>query len=168
MHIRKKEAERNENADLCGRCGGQCCKATPCTYFPSDFGEILTMDALLERIHAGKATLLRVEGCQSRVMTSRTRDHDGLDVISREEWVLNGRKIPYLRECALLTPTGCSLSLAERPSAGAMYVPRFICGVRSCYMPRVSVRESWDPYQPLLMQLEFQLLLERQTSSGRF
>ena len=163
MHI-KEVARKNENAVLCRECGGYCCKASPCKYYPDDFGIPRTFEAILEKIHSGKATLMRFEEGTTRILTSRTRDSDGgVDIIRKEEWVLNGGKMPFLRECALLTPTGCSLSLAERPSGGALFVPHFVDGVRKCYLPNVVDFEAEcldGCYQRLLLELEYHLLAE--------
>ena len=163
-----KEVKRIENAYLCGViCGGRCCKSVPCSYFPEDFGDPPTMETLLKKINSGRATLLRVEGYERRMMISRTRDRGVVDIISREEWILNGGKMAWLRECAFLTPQGCGMSLEDRPSAGAVFVPKFIEGTKHCYMP-ISVQSLWDPYQPLLAELEEYLLAEQQKSPGRF
>ncbi len=38
-----------QNKELCGACGGRCCKQAPGLYIPSDFGE--TEDEIFENLH---------------------------------------------------------------------------------------------------------------------
>lgn len=152
MYVKLK-VDKIEHAEVCRKCGGWCCRKTPCAYLPSDFGEVPTLEALAEKVEIGRATLLRLEGYEKRILTSKTLGRPGLDIIEYDEWYENRGRMEWLRICAFLTKTGCSLELGERPSGGAMFVPQYVHGVRACYMP-VGVTALWVPYQPLLKELE--------------
>ncbi len=135
------KVEKVENSSMCGGvCNGYCCRSVPCSYFPADFGETPTVESIAEKIRAGLATLLRVEGCSNRIMTAKILNRPEVDIVDWDEFDANEGRMSWLRECALLGDRGCTLGLDERPSGGAHYVPQFVHGTRQCYTgPRDSI-----------------------------
>jgi hypothetical protein len=105
----------NENADLCGPCGGQCCKSYPGAYHPAQFGP--NLEGVEQLLRAGKAAIDWWEG--------ELRDYEGTSYYLRAAIAgVNSVFHPaFGGSCAMLTETGCSLSWDVRPLDCRMLKP---------------------------------------------
>ena len=140
-----------EDKKICERCKGECCKKSGCYYSTDDFPD-LSMKALEEILKEGKTSIVAAIG------TKRTK---------------NGKKflVPYLylrarnmnrgvvdlislkSRCSLLTETGCSYTIEDRPSGGINLIPSRIKG--HCYPLRspLEIVEGWEKYQDTLAKM---------------
>lgn len=140
-----------EDKKICERCKGECCKKSGCDYSTDDFSD-LSMKALEEILKEGKTSIVAAIG------TKRTK---------------NGKKfiVPYLylrarnmnrgvvdlislkSRCSLLTETGCSYTIEDRPSGGINLIPSRIKG--HCYPLRspLEIVEGWEKYQDTLAKM---------------
>lgn len=137
----------NERPDLCGQCGGQCCKGMPGGVDPADLGAP-DVDALernvLALLRSGKWA---VDWWEGDVKPGGRMD-----------------SVPFLRpacrnapgrlrdpsrggECVLLTDAGCSLAFSDRPRGCRELEPRV--GFPKACFPHWSKRDqalAWRPY----------------------
>lgn len=147
---------RNERPDVCGPCGGACCKRGPGTALPEDFGRtprerleglreailtrryiIVALTPALHRVvhHEGAFAGFVKETYPRRLLYVRPRavDEEGLFSTKHEG------------TCSLLTPSGCGLAWEARPSGCRALVPNEekpgACG----YSPSLPVRE-WGAF----------------------
>lgn len=112
----------NENADLCSKCKGRCCKSLPGTVYPSELGATheAVRDGILVRLKTGVYSLDYWEG-----------DLDGEDTwpqiyFLRPSTVKSKGKTvdpSWGGQCVLLTKKGCPLLWAERPLGCRALVP---------------------------------------------
>lgn len=102
-----------EMPDVCGPCGGRCCKGIPGIYSPEDFGapNVEAMrDAIVKALASGRVVIdwWEDEGPEQPLTFYLRPAIAGL-----EEWMRhaawNGS------HCTFLTPSGCELSHDERP-----------------------------------------------------
>lgn len=101
-----------ENFDICGACGGICCKALPgCTY-PEDFGLPAT-DRLAAALSSGRWAIDWWEGDPRPEMHALDRAHFVRPAIKGSE--LRIRHPAYYGECTFLGATGCELAPDARP-----------------------------------------------------
>lgn len=128
----------NLQPDLCGPCGGACCKRGPGMCLPWDFAEPLRA-SLVEAFLSGKFRAMPYKGV---LLVSPRTVHSGAGVID-----------PTDGQCALLSATGCSLSAAQRPSQCRSLVPFYetvglMVGPR-CFDSRTENHyiNAWTPHQ---------------------
>jgi Fe-S-cluster containining protein len=127
-----------QDPKACSLCGGRCCKACGCPYFPEDFQE-LTFESLKKLIDSKKVEI------------------DSIIYLSGPYTPLPN-PVYYLRVankkeggCIHLTEKGCKLSYEERPTGGRLLVPHW----SGCYYlySKEEFIEKWLPYQELLEEL---------------
>ena len=108
--------ENNEDADVCGKCEGACCKVLPGCYHPSQFGP--SLEGVEELLRAGKAAIDWWEG--------ELAGYEGTSYYLRPA-TKSARRHPFDPswggECILLTPAGCPLSFEDRPLGCRMLKP---------------------------------------------
>ena len=110
-----------ENKELCSSCKGMCCKKSGCDYFVSDF-ERITKDEILKALLPGKISIVsafkksvingKVILTPFLYLRARNKDRDIVDLFSMK------------KTCSMLTDTGCSYSLEDRPGGGVNLIPK--------------------------------------------
>ncbi len=111
-----------ENKELCSKCGGRCCKKSGCDYFVSDF-KIIDKNTILKVLETGNVSI--VSAFKFEILAN------GKEVVvpilylrARNE----GRGVIDLfsmkKRCSMLTSTGCSYNLEQRPEGGVNLIPR--------------------------------------------
>lgn len=138
-----------ENKELCRECGGKCCKKSGCDYYPSDF-EVLNKSAVLELLKTGNVSIV------SALIFSKTKE--GKDVVSPFLYLRarnEDRDVIDLfsmkRQCSMLTPTGCSYDLENRPAGGVNLIPgKDIC---KPLLNQADELKKWTPYQNMLSKI---------------
>lgn len=173
---------QNETPDLCGPCGGECCKNMPGAYHPAQFGPDL--EGVYELLAAGKASIDWWEGD-----TVKYPDAAGELVkveIPHQGYFLRpaikpGRRTPpsalaslfgaddgdggvfdptYGGECVNLGPTGCALAYADRPLNCQALVANpdrdqeagVMCHVDPA-LNKPGLVVAWNPYAPKLREI---------------
>ena len=141
MHpIKLQIIANNENAALCGPCGGRCCKSVPGYTFPSDFGQ--TVEEMERQIIAALRT---GKFCVD------DDDEEGSNFIRpaliHEEGMIWGHMTKYGGACSLLTSSGCSLSFDKRPTMCRALKPG-ICAQQG--INNQDAIDAWRPYQDVI------------------
>lgn len=136
-----------ENKDICKSCGGVCCKKSGCDYYTSDFASLSYKD-ILKTLEGGNISIVstfmfkRLENNQL-VMTpllylrARNINRDVVDLLS------------FKTTCSMLTDTGCSYDLDNRPSGGVNLIPKEnkLCSPEN---DPALMMEEWLKYQKVL------------------
>jgi len=143
--------EKYENKEFCKNCGGYCCKKSGCDYWVSDFDD-KSYKGLLEVLSEGNISIvsfLNIQRLKNNKLVvvpflglrARNNDRDVVEFLS----IKTG--------CSMLTDSGCSYSLENRPSGGVNLIPgksRFDC--RPDKNP-VEEMKKWDSYQKVLRKI---------------
>lgn len=111
------------NYDMCKECGGVCCKENGCIYAPRDFKR-LDFSNLRKEIDKGNISISGqpIGGINGNGWTfflylrARNKDADIVDLFTKGG------------PCQMLTPEGCSLQEAKRPSFGLLVEPTKVGG----------------------------------------
>lgn len=137
-----------ENKELCSSCKGMCCKKSGCDYFVSDF-ERITKDEILKALLPGKISIVsafkksvingKVILTPFLYLRARNKDRDIVDLFSMK------------KTCSMLTDTGCSYSLEDRPGGGVNLIPKKN-GCKPLKDPIEEMRK-WEPYQGVLAKI---------------
>lgn len=137
-----------ENKELCSSCKGMCCKKSGCDYFVSDF-ERITKDEILKALLPGKISIVsafkksvingKVILTPFLYLRARNKDRDIVDLFSMK------------KTCSMLTDTGCSYSLEDRPGGGVNLIPKKN-GCKHLKDPIEEMRK-WEPYQGVLAKI---------------
>ncbi len=107
-----------EDKNICAKCGGACCKKSGCGYLVSDFPSFTYPD-IKAKIDEGNISIKAVLYKKSindklkkiLVLKARSIDKGIVDLFSASS------------QCKMLTAKGCSYSLEDRPSLGAILKP---------------------------------------------
>lgn len=144
-------AQNNEDREICGKCGGGCCKRSPGIFSPGDVGAPV-VGTMRERIHA----LLTSGIGQLDWWEGDPRDgHEELGRCLFLRAAILGEDRIYSPSwggcCAMLKDAGCSLPFGERPANCRELVPR---ESGRCHLPKEfskrAMSASWAPYQTML------------------
>ncbi len=113
--------EELENKELCKSCGGKCCKAGGCLWFPSDF-KTITLDSIDELLKDGSSMIV---GTPNVVENRGKFSIVGVSLSLRARNVGKGPidLISLPTQCASLTEAGCKFDFEHRPSGGKHYIP---------------------------------------------
>ena len=134
-----ENSEPCTNSSICTKCGGACCKTTPCGMLPHDIGDQISVESVVNALNSGKYMIyLDVKKPKDIIIpTMAAKQTD------------EGRiKLNFLRKkCALLTLTGCPLSKLERPSMGLSYIPGTPC---KQLVSNQALSRSWMTYRHLM------------------
>ena len=129
-----------ENKELCSSCKGMCCKKSGCDYFVSDF-ERITKDEILKALLPGKISI--VSAFKKSVINGK--------VILTPFLYLRARNKDRDIVDSMLTDTGCSYSLEDRPGGGVNLIPKKN-GCKPLKDPIEEMRK-WEPYQGVLAKI---------------
>lgn len=140
---------KNQNASICSKCRGSCCKRGGCYFSPEDFKEI-SFEYLETQLGKGYISInLQNDSIfypDTYILKVRDR---GVGIVD------TGYRNSEYSPCSLLTDNGCKLSYEERPSGGKLYIPEYENGFYHCYT-NYKIRDccnEWFPYQEILVQL---------------
>lgn len=137
-----------ENKELCANCG-MCCIKCGCDYFPPDFEkiDIETVERILDDGRTSIIAYLIFKEIKGKLIIDpmlylRARN------IYRPEIDLLSLKT----SCASLEDDGCHFSIEERPSGGALLIPR---PNLECYyeIDRDAEMQKWQKYQKVLQRV---------------
>lgn len=151
-HYDKPDNEdKNCNYELCGECGGRCCKRCGCSFSPDDF-EDLSFDGLLKEIEKGYITLELIDGdpfcIEGMIWLVRMRNLNGPIVESH----VYGRE---RNGCIVLKKNGCPFDYQHRPAGGRLLIPGAKGFEKDCHGPygtEEALRE-WKAHQKVLVKL---------------
>lgn len=137
-----------EDKKLCASCG-KCCIKCGCDYFPSDF-EKIDIESIENVLDEGRTSVIaylifkEINGklIIEPMLYLRARN------IYRPEIDLLSLKTA----CASLESNGCHFSIEERPSGGALMIPR---PNLECYyeIDRDAEMQKWQKYQKVLQRV---------------
>lgn len=138
---------QNQNAELCAKCGGHCCKRCGCFFSPDDFA-VLNYEALEREIEKGYITIEKVDLSEiyeeGFAYVVRARNTNGP--------IIENRLVRPGGPCMMLTEHGCALDYEHRPTGGRLLIPRENGNCYAKYSTEHAIRE-WLNYQPLLEEL---------------
>ncbi len=135
-----------ENAELCSKCSGKCCKTHAGRAIPEDFGSTRAeSEAGLK--HAFETKMWAIEPFLGTLAVRPA--HVGNAKLYDEYYDLNCR-------CVFLRQNGCVLPFEKRPYTCRMLKPDEVSWHMSChtsYEDSVFVREAWNEYQDFLKEV---------------
>lgn len=128
--------------EICGPCGGACCKTYPGIARPDDVGapdRASMIPRIVSLLRSGKWAIDWWAGDGVRFLRPAMVGHEG-----------QHRHGGWRGQCALLTPTGCSLEHDDRPFGCRLLEPNTAHG--SACMPKGGPDKraqvfAWQPYQ---------------------
>ena len=142
--------ERVENREICGKCGGKCCKKSGCDYSTKDFDD-LSINAIYNKLEEGNISIVsflnfnrlpngRMTCTPFLYLRARNTGRDIVDLLS------------FKKQCSMLREDGCTYSVNDRPSGGINLVPSTDGPCRPAVNPFEIVKE-WEAYQKPLSRL---------------
>lgn len=103
----------------CIKCGGACCKSSPCTLSPREFLDIEDLDYMKSILDLGVLSIFPLN-IRGDIFAIRARGLKDLDTI------VTGYIAGYnYNECILLGSKGCVLDYTTRPTEGLLLIPKF-------------------------------------------
>lgn len=138
---------KNENIEICQKCGGYCCKKSGCDYVPEDFSEI-SLNYLLSKLEEGYISIVSAQDFKRLpsgqivntpflYLRARNKNRPIVDLLSMKT------------TCASLTENGCNFTYEERPTGGKNLTP-VDNGI--CYPKEnpIELVKRWAKYQEVL------------------
>lgn len=141
--------EKNENLDICKKCGGLCCKKSGCDLWIEDIDD-KTQKGILNLLATEKYSIValmnfnrskgKVYNVPFLYLRARNKNRDIVDLLSMKTTCMN------------LTDTGCSFSYEDRPSGGKNLTPSDdgMCTPKINPLDKIML---WAPYQNLLAKI---------------
>jgi len=138
--------EKNENLDICKKCGGMCCKKSGCDLWLDDI-EDKTLKGVLQLLASEKYSIVAlmnfkmINGKMCNMpflyLRARNKGRDIIDLLSMKT------------TCVNLTSDGCAFSYEDRPSGGKNLTPgdNGNCSPRENPLDKIKL---YEPYQNLL------------------
>lgn len=152
-----------ENASICAKCAGLCCKAYPGSTHPADFDKV-TYSSLVELLRSGLWAIDWWEG-DARENGGRLPRTEYIRpaIKGEEDRIFHGA---WGGECVFLTGSGCKLALADRPTTCRTMEPT---EERSCidHSPgegrnaKQRAALAWLPYRRILLRAGHKVMAER-------
>ena len=143
--------EKYENKEFCKNCGGYCCKKSGCDYWVDDFGD-KSYNGLLEILSSGNISIVsflkfqqlkngKIVAVPFLGLRARNTNRDIIDLLSIKT------------TCSMLTDTGCTYSLEDRPSGGVNLIPGKT--KLECRPEKDALKEmmKWESYQKPLRKI---------------
>ena len=138
---------KNENIEICQKCGGYCCKKSGCDYVPEDFSEI-SLNYLLSKLEEGYISIVSAQDFKRLpsgqivntpflYLRARNKNRPIVDLLSMKT------------TCASLTENGCKFTYEERPTGGKNLTP---VDNGNCYPKEhpIELVKRWEKYQKIL------------------
>lgn len=131
--------EMHEDLSICARCGGECCKESPCSYSPEDFGVSAELSVaeqidIYRRVLKDGATVYTGFKLLTESGSGKTLGLLPLLTISERPEGIGALNIGTRKaRCSKLTDNGCSFSFEDRPSHAKTFIPKLSeSGERLC------------------------------------
>lgn len=138
-----------ENQNLCKKCGGKCCLKSGCDYSAKDFKK-LDEDSLYNELAKGNISIVACFSVKeiyneefvlipTLYLRARNTNRDVVDLLSMKT------------KCSMLTDTGCSYDIKNRPLGGVNLVPG-----KNRYIPDknpIDIVKTWSKHQKVLCRL---------------
>ena len=142
--------ERVENREICGKCGGKCCKKSGCDYSTKDFND-LSVNAIYKKLEEGNISIVsflefnrlpngRMACRPFLYLRARNTGRDIVDLLS------------FKKQCSMLKEDGCTYSVNDRPSGGINLVPNDKGPCRPAINP-FEIVIDWSSYLKQLRKL---------------
>lgn len=138
-----------ENHSLCKQCGGKCCLKSGCDYSAKDFKK-LDEDSLYNELMVGNISIVAYFSIKEKnngefvliptlYLRARNTNREIVDLLSMKT------------KCSMLTDTGCSYDIKNRPSGGVNLVP----GKNRCIPDKnpIEIVKTWSKHQKVLSKL---------------
>ena len=138
---------KNENIEICRKCGGNCCQKSGCDYVPEDFPEI-SLNYLLSKLEEGYISIVSAQDFKTLpngqivntpflYLRARNKNRPIVDLLSLKTM------------CASLTENGCIFTYEKRPTGGKNLTPD---ENGNCYPKEnpVELIKRWERYQKIL------------------
>lgn len=141
--------EKNENLEVCKKCGGMCCKKSGCDLWLDDI-EDKSQKGILELLATGMYSIVsfmnfkvingKVCNMPFLYLRARNKNRDVVDLLSMKT------------TCVNLTSDGCSFSYADRPSGGKNLTPKDggMCKPKEDPLEKLKL---YAPYQNVLSRI---------------
>lgn len=138
--------EKNENLDICKKCGGLCCKKSGCDVWLDDITD-KSQNGILDMLATERysiVALMHFKNVNGRVcnmpflyLRARNNGRDIVDLLSMKT------------TCVNLTSNGCTFSYEDRPSGGKNLIPseKGDCKPKEDPLEKIKL---YEPYQNLL------------------
>ena len=146
------EDMKNENIEICKKCGGMCCKKSGCDYSAHDFLD-LSYEGLSNELKKGDKSIVCYMDFKTMsngsytyepflYLRARNKGRDIIDLVS----IKTG--------CASLKSNGCSFTYEDRPSGGKNLTPvDKKIGPCTPVVNPLDIVNTWKPYQKQLKRL---------------
>lgn len=168
------EIERNENPEVCAKCGGRCCMRMGCHTHPDDiirrFGPI-TKEVIIQALKCGDFSADCWDG---DVREDNDIPYDENDYHSAC-WFIRARHIgakavdkTYGGICANLTKHGCKFSWKDRPAGGRALIPNTdrIGGCSETSFDKVPGVLAWLPYSDMIEEVIYSQEFDNEWTTG--
>lgn len=167
MLILKVLQDEHVHPDVCGPCGGECCKRFPGASFPHDWGKTpeKIQSSLLDALMTGQWCLDIWDGDPKSRWAKATDDHGPGDGRSRSYYVrpaVKGREghvydfHSFFEPCTFHTEKGCSI-FEKRPTGCRAVIPdptgKKNCGPVKSFGTKLDAVLAWYDYQELLEEV---------------
>ncbi len=146
--MKEKIPINHEYLKFCKKCGGKCCKNSPCYVFPEEFKEITT-DILIKKIK---------EGFCFDYWEGNPTNNEKYDNLTfyylRPQCKGHSNKIVHGGwggECIFLKKTGCSFSEKYRPLGGKALIPGEKCKTTIGYTKQ-DCSIDWISYNNIIIK----------------
>lgn len=142
----------NENASLCGPCGGQCCSRMPGALLPSDLANETDQQAVWARVQELLATgRYAIDYLKGRDLPTYPRWTDERFYYLRPAIVGNEHRtfdVSMGGKCTFQGSMGCALSETARPTQCKLLVPapNGKCSYSERWQGLASIARAWAPY----------------------
>jgi Fe-S-cluster containining protein len=155
MFLEKPFIIENQNPDICGPCGGKCCKKLPGIVHPYD----------IEMSEEYLTHLITEKGYQIDCWESNPFD-DGREigqVFYLRPQTINARNevfnFSWGGQCVFLEDTGCTLSWGERPAQCRALVPKAnnMCSNDDPKMSKKELAKAWFPHSEFLRTVGYNI-----------
>lgn len=110
-----------ENYRMCHKCGGKCCKTSPCILDASDIDDKSGYNIAVEIINKNFSLVSLLDSSAYRAMNYF--DFPYLYVASASEFIGATDLLSLRGPCVNLTKKGCKFSSIERPAGGRLLIP---------------------------------------------
>lgn len=140
-YIKPNTDEENNYCDyqLCGKCGGNCCKSMGCHISPDDLSEV-TYESIRDLIESGCVSIDQWEA-DKPIYYLRMRNSNG------KEYDLSWGGI-----CVLFGESGCPLEFSHRPKGARHLIPSGDGRCNDVYS-KSDCKDDWKKYQDILSKV---------------
>jgi len=159
FNLNKPFIIENQNPDVCGPCGGKCCKTMPGIVHPDD----------IEMSEEHLTTLITEKGYQIDCWENNPFD-DGREIgqvfYLRPQTIKARNQVfdfSWGGQCVFLGDTGCQLDWITRPSQCRALVPKanHMCSFDDPNFSKKELAKAWFPHSEFLRNVGRKIDLEQ-------